>query len=235
MTKHVKTNIIRAGLVLVFLLATTWEPLFGQEIKVIRDFKLWSGVELEKSVGKNWKFMLEEEVRLQKNATEAGSILTEAGVEYTVDKNISLEAVWRYTRNRKKNNAFENRSRYAFDLNYEGELRALALHARLRYQKEVESLNLFDLKIPYEKHFRTRVEFRYLQSGKFEPFVSAELFQLYELNSYPEFEKCRVLAGARIDVSKHGDAKISYGFDRELNSFFPSTYYILKLNYTFKF
>lgn len=210
-------------------------PATGQETKVIRDLKVWTGAAIEKSFGNDWKISLEEEVRLQKNATEIGEYFTEVGVAYRVDKNISLETAYRYACNRKKNGSFENRSRYNFDLNFEGNTYFFSVRARARYQKEIEGMQLLDQTIPYEKYFRTRVEVRYNRLGKIVPYIHGELFQLHEMFEYPTFDKYRLMAGMRLDAGRYGEFNIRYGIIRELNTFMPYTYYLAKMKYTFEF
>jgi opacity protein-like surface antigen len=210
-------------------------PASGQDTKVVRDLKLWTGAGIEKSVGKDWKFTLEEEFRFQKNATQVGEYFTELGLEYRVDRNISLEAGYRYARNRKKNDSFEERSRYNVDLNYEGNTYYFSFRARARYTKEVEGLLILDPTISYEKYFRTRIEIRYNRLGSLEPYVSGEVFQLSEMFEYPKYDKFRLMGGVRLDAGRPGDINIGYGMIRELNALFPYTYYLLKINYTYKF
>lgn len=218
-----------------FLLILLSAPSWGQETKVVRDLKVWTGAAIEKSFGSDWKISLEEEVRLQKDASEIGEYFTEMGVEYRVDRNISLATAYRYSRNRKKNDTFENRSRFNVDLNYEGNTYFFSVRARVRYQKEIEGMKLLDLTIPYEKYLRSRIEFRYNRLGRVDPYVQGELFQLYEMFEYPVFDKYRLMAGVRLDAGRYGDINIRYGIIRELNSYMPYTYYLLKLKYTFEF
>ncbi|MDF1572698.1 MAG: DUF2490 domain-containing protein [Bacteroidales bacterium] len=221
------------GLLLFMLLFSSQAT--GQETKVIRDLKVWTGAGIEKSFGKDWKISLEEEFRFQENATQVGEYFTELGVEYRVDRNISLEAGYRYARNRKKNDSFEVRSRYNIDLNYEGNTYYFSLRARVRYTKEIEGLQMLNPIIPYEKYFRTRLEVRYNRLGRVEPYLIGEIFQLYEMFEYPEYDKFRLMGGVRLDAGKPGDINIEYGVIRELNIAIPFTYYLLKINYTFEF
>lgn len=221
------------GLLLLILLLSS--PALGQETKVTRDLKIWTAAKIEKSLSKDWKISLEEEFRFRKNATEVGEYFTELDVEYRVDRNISLEAGYRYARNRKKNKSFENRSRYNVDLNYEGDLCYFSVRARARYTKEIEGMRLYDHTIPYEKYLRTRIELRYNRLGRFVPYIHGELFQLYEMYEYPTFDKYRILGGLRMDAGKTGEFNIGYGIIRELNTYMPYTYYLLKLNYTYEF
>jgi len=221
------------GLIISILLLSS--PVLGQETKVIRDIKIWTAAKIEKSLGKDWKISLEEEFRFQKNATQVGEYFTELDVEYKVDRNISIEAGYRYARNRKKNKSFENRSRYNVDLKYEGNINYFSFRARVRYTKEIEGMQLLDHAIPYEKYFRTRIELRYNRLERLVPYINGELFQLHEMYEYPSFDKYRVLGGLRMDAGKTGEFNIGYGIIRELNTYMPYTYYLLKLNYTYEF
>lgn len=209
--------------------------LMAQELKVVRDLNLWTGVELEKSLSNKFSVSVEQELRLKKNATEINSYFTQAGIEYQISKNFSLGGKYRFIKNQKANNSYENRSRYCFDLKYKGKFQDFTVQYRMRYQKEIESLNLIDRTIPYEKYFRNKVGIRYTRLKDVSPYFYAELFELFQLHEYPEFKQVRIMAGVKYEPGKIGSLDLEYGIDRELSSYLPYTYYILKLNYIYSF
>jgi len=227
-------NRIRQVLLIILLLLIL-SPLDGQESKVVSDLGLWTGITLEKSLKKDWTFSLKQEVRLKEDVSRFNNTFTQAGIRYRLNKNFALEGKYRLTWDKKDEGHFELKSRYSFDLRYKGRLKYISVYYRLRYQKEVEGMDLLSFDVPYEKYLRNRLTLRYTDFKKFEPFVSAEIFQLFEPNSDPRFHYWRFLAGVRYEPGKIGTFQLAYGFNHELNAELPATYYIFKLNYTYEF
>lgn len=210
-------------------------PLAGQESKVIKDLGLWTGASIEKTVKKDWTFSLKQEMRLKENVSALNKVFTQVGVRYRINRNFALEGKYRITWDKKDEGSMETLSRYSFDLRYRGKLDYISIYYRLRYQKEVEGMELFDLKQPYEKYLRNRISVRYTDFEKFKPYVSAELFQLFELYQYPSFHYMRFLAGVRYEPAERSTFNLAYGLNHELNSELPGNYFIFKLNYTYSF
>lgn len=219
---------------LVFFLAIP-PAIFAQESKVVRDLRLWTGVQVEKSFAKNWTVSLKEEIRFKQDISELSNYFTDAGLRYTINKNFALEGGYRYTRDKKSDGSYETLTRYNLDLRYKGRLDFLTIDYRLRYQKEVEGFKLLDQLADYEKYVRNRIRFRYNDFKSVEPFVSAELFQLFRPNYYPELQYIRVLGGIRYEAGKFGNIDLALGFNREFDSFEPFMIYVLRANYTYQF
>jgi len=219
----------------VLLLFALTKQLAAQELKVVQDLQLWTGVAIEKEIGKNWTFSLEEQIRFKHNISEINNYFTEAGVRYRINKNFALEGAYRYTRDRKSDNSYENLSRYHLDLRYRGRLDFITLAYRLRYQKEVEGFKLYDQMIPYEKFLRHRLKISYTDFTKLTPFVSGEIFQLFRPDYHAEYAYIRVQGGVRYDTRKLGSFRFAYGFNREINEIEPALTFLIKVNYIFQF
>ncbi len=198
------------------------------------DLGLWTGVEVEKEVKRDWTFSLKQELRLKTNMSEINNTFTQAGIRYRINRNFSLEAKYRFTRDKKKDQRYENLSRYSLDLRYRGRLDFLTFDYRLRYQKEVEGMNLFQMDLPYEKYVRNRLSVRYTDFKNVEPFISGELFQLFEQYAHPRFHYMRLEAGARIETGDLGEFKLAWGFNREFEEVNPAMFYMVRINYTFE-
>lgn len=219
---------------MLLLLCRITTPLTAQDTMVVRDLGLWTGLELEKEVKDDWTFSVKQELRLKTNMSEVNNYFTQAGVRYKINRNFALEAKYRFIRNKKKDLTYENRSRYSLDLRYRGRLDFLTFDYRLRYQKEVESMRLFDMEEPYEKYVRNRISVRYTDFKKIEPFLSGELFQLFQRYETPRFHYMRLEAGIRFETGDLGTFKLAWGFNREFEEIYPSTFYIIRINYTFE-
>ncbi len=218
----------------VLLLFLT-NQLAAQETKVVRDLHLWTGAAVEKTFGKDWTLSLGEEIRFKHNISEINNYFTEAGVRYRINRNFALEGGYRFTRDRKKDNSYENLTRYNLDLRYRGRLDFITIYYRLRYQKEVEGFNLFDQAIDYEKYVRNRIRIRYNDFQKIKPYVSAEIFQLFSPCQFPAFDYIRLLAGIKYEPGNMGSFNFAYGFNREFYRVEPAMIYQFKINYTYQF
>ena len=218
----------------LFLLGWLASPVKGQESKVVRDLRLWTGVEVEKEV-KNWTFSLKEEMRLKTNISEINNYFTQVGIRYSISRNFALTAKYRYTRDKNSDGNYENRSRYNLDLRYRGRLDFITVDYRLRYQKEVESMRLFDLEEPYEKYVRNRISVRYTDLRKLEPYVSGEIFQLFMMYQLPRFHYYRIQAGISVEPGNFGEFRIAWGFNREISAVAPATIYMFRVNYIYSF
>lgn len=209
--------------------------LSAQETKVVSDLHLWSGVAVEKGFGKDWSIFLAEEVRFKQDISVLNNFFTEAGLRYRINKNFALEGQYRVTFDQNKDKSFDMLSRYALDLRYKGKLDFITIYYRLRYQKEVEGWNLLDPSVLYEKYVRNRITVRYTDFIRFKPYVSAEIFQLFEPFQNAKFEYMRVLAGIKYEHHNLGAINLAWGFNRELINIQPGMIYTLKVNYTYSF
>jgi len=209
--------------------------LYAQETKTISDLGLWTGVTIEKTVNKKWTFSLREELRFKKDISELYKYFTQLGIEYRINRNFSLEGDYRYIQDKNNEGRFDNRSRYNFDLTYKGKLAFITVLYRLRYQKEVEGMKILDMREPYEKYFRNRITLRYNRLRKVEPFLSGELFQLFEPYQLPRYHFIQMQAGAIYEPGKIGKFGAAYAINHELKSSSPSTFFVIKIRYTYSF
>jgi len=220
--------------VFLLLLLNVVLPLLAQETKVVSDLHLWTGVQLEKTFAKDWTVSLGEELRFKHDISEINNYFTELGIRYTINKNFALQGNYRFTRDRKQDQSYENLSRYNFDLRYKGKLDFMTIKYRLRYQKEVEDFKMADQNIPYERYLRHRLTIVPNKVKFVDPYVSGELFQLFMPTRYPRFEYIRLLLGLKYEMDKAGEIKAAFGFNRELGSTQPAMIYVIQLNYTYK-
>ncbi len=221
--------------ILIAILVLHGKTTFAQEVKVVQDLNLWTGVALEKSFLKDWTISIKQELRLEKDVSQINNVFTQVGIEYDINRNFSLEGKYRYIRNRKSDGAYENNSRYNADFKYKGEISHFTINYRLRYQKEVESMRVFNTREPYEKYLRQRITVNYDKLKLVRPYISAEIFQHYELYEFSYYDQLRILAGIRYEPKDIGQFNFVYGFDRELNTVLPCTCFIIKVYYTYKF
>lgn len=230
-----KAPLKQARALFLLLLLSSGNILSAQETKVVSDLHLWTGVALEKRFAKDWSVFIGEEFRFKHDITVLNNFFTETGLRYRINKNFALEGQYRVTFDQNKDKSFDMLTRYALDLRYKGKIDMITIYYRLRYQKEVEGWNLVNPAIPYEKYVRNRISVRYTDFKRIKPYVSGEIFQLFEPNQNARFHYIRVMAGILYEFRKAGKVNLAWGFNRELNETQPATIYTLKINYTYSF
>lgn len=223
------------ALSLLLLLLLPCKSLMAQDTTVVQDLHLWSGVKIEKSFAKDWTISVAEEIRFKHDITEINNHFTEAGLRYRINKNFALEGQYRLTFDKNKDASYDLLTRYALDLRYKGRIDFISIFYRLRYQKEVEGWNLLDPNVLYEKYVRHRVRVRYEDLGRFKPYISAEIFQLFEPYQPARYEYVRLLAGLKYNMPRAGSFNLAYGVNRELVKTQPVKIYTIKINYTYSF
>lgn len=226
---------MKTRLLLICLILAMAEPASAQDTKVVRDLRLWTGVQVEKDFAKDWTVSLQEELRLKNNMSGIGNYFTELALQYRINKHFALKGAYRFTRDRKKDNAYQNLSRYHFDLKYRGKIAFLTIHYRARYQREVDAGELFHLDVPYEKYFRNRIGVRLNSLEKITPYARAEVFQLFTPYDSPMFEYWRFETGILAELGKVGEFRLAWGFNREIQPPVPAMIYMFRVNYTYSF
>ncbi len=223
----------RTGYIPVILLFCLARPGSAQDNEVQRDLRLWTGAKIEKDFGKDWRLSLEEEIRFKKDISEINNILTEAELRYRINKNFYLNAGFRYTSDRNDDASYDGLARNHFSLLYRGRLEFITFEYRLKYQREVAAVNLFERNPPYEKIFRNRLGVRITWLDGVQPFVSGEILQVFTpyLSSLDDY--WRFVMGVHIEPGNIGEIKMGWGFNREMGVDQPAMIYLIRVNYTY--
>ena len=223
----------RASIIILYLIFC--KTMLSQQVKVTRDIGAWGGVNIEKTISKEFKINLEQQLRLHTNATKFDDYIIDFGGKYTLNKNFKLGANLRYTYNAKRLQDSENNYRYNLDLKFKSKLITdLKLHYRLRYQHEY--VNLFSEYQPTNNNYsgvRNKVLIQYAANKQNEVFFSVELFRLIQTFRKPYFNKIRFYIGDNVK-SERGRFNYSLGYEQELNSIDPLSFFFLKTIYTLK-
>lgn len=210
--------------------------LFSQQIKVTRDFGIWGGVNIEKKLNKNFQINLEQQLRFYTNITKFDDYIIDLGGKYKMNKNFKLGANLRFVHNQKRTKEAENNLRYNLDLNYNGEIsKKLKFYYRLRYQQTF--VNFFsshqsntNVKKSSVRH-KTSIQHKINKKNKV--YFSGELFRLIEQFREPYFNKVRFYIGDKFK-SKIGKFNCALGYEQEINTDNPLSFFFIKTIFTLK-
>jgi len=200
----------------------------GQTTKLTQDFESWNSISLKKDFGK-LDLSVDMQARLNNDASTVYQYFGQLGAEYKVFKPLSIGMAYRWAPESEKE-GFVNTQRVQFDLKGRKKFGDFKLEARLRYQIKNEADELDDM-----RKLRFKSGFRYnIPSWKLDPRFSVEYFRILE-GANSEHDKMRYTLGTSYKFNKHNSIGAFYRIEREFKESYPATFYILGLNYSYKF
>jgi hypothetical protein len=208
---------------------------FGQKIKVTSDLRLVTELDVEKSIGKDWKIGVGVKSWLEKDISELGEIDLDATIGYQPFKFISTDVGYRWSKKRNKEDDFIAHNRFNLSLDFIAKIERLKIDYRIGYQN-IDDENLWEIENnPAKNILRNRIQIRYnIRKSRFTPFIFTEHYGLlYSGDDYGI--KIKLEIGTNYTLKKHHELKIYYRVDKELNNDNPFTFYSLGIGYKFQF
>lgn len=175
-----------------------------------------------------------QEVRFNENVTEVGTIYTDLGLDYKINKHFQVSLNYRFVEKRRTDDYYSFRQRIYIDLKYDEKIKPFQIQFRSRIQDEYADIGrAADGGIP-EFYLRNKLTVKLDKWKKLTPFVSVELFSPLENDYKGLFDNIRSSAGIDYDLSKHHKVELFYMIQQELNVSRPETDFVLGLGYGFK-
>jgi hypothetical protein len=198
------------------------------------DAGLWTGLNIERKLTKKLSVNLNPEMRFNENITELGTWFVDGGLSYRVSKNWKVFANYRFAQKRRLDDSYSIRHRYYFDLAYRIKIKKIVVGWRLRFQEQYNDwLTSDDGKIPSQA-LRNKIQLKYNADGKFQPFVSADVW--YSMSyKIKQFDNFRLVGGLDYELNKYSSITLAYLWQREFNVKNPGTDYIVSLGYNYSF
>ena len=225
---------MKKAIVIIFHLLLS-NSFFSQQIMVTRDFGIWGGVNIEKKLSKEIEINLGQQLRYYSDATSFDDYIIDFGGKYKMNKNFKLGANLRFTHDAKRWKEAENNYRYNLDLNYKANIsKKIKLYYRLRYQETyVDLFSEYQTTNIHYSGFRNKIKIKYNLNKRNKLFLSGELFRLKETFRSPYFNKIRFYLGDEIKT-KIGNVSCSFGYEQEINTDYPLSFFFIRLAYTIK-
>ena len=220
----------KAWLFLIFFFLTGFAVMAQ-----VNDAQLWMSVNLEKKLTPAFSVLFTQEVRLNENMTEAGTIFSEPGVSYRFSKRFKAGMAYRFTLKRRLDDTYERRHGWYIQGFYRESLKPVQLDFRLRYQSRYDdAFTSAEATIP-ENHFRTKLTLKYDLQKKFEPYIYSETFFQTCTTVSHSFDQLRLCAGIEFSFNRKHMVDLHYLFCRAYNVKNPETDYVVGVGYYFMF
>ncbi len=199
-----------------------------------RDAGLWTSFSFEAKIIKKVSGSISQEFRFNENYTELGTVFTDAGINYKVNKHFQVSANYRFIRKRSTEDFYNTRHRFYVDVKYSKKIKPFEVSIRNRFQDQYSDVGrAADGGVP-EFYFRNKLGLDWNTKTAFSPYLSVELFSPLNYPRSFAFDNIRATAGVDYSISKHHKIDLYYLIQKELNVSHPAMDFILGLGYSYK-
>jgi long-subunit fatty acid transport protein len=220
----------KAYLFLIFLVLAGIN-LFSQ----VNDAQLWLSANLEKKLTPALSVLFTEEIRMNENITEAGTVFSELGLSYRLNKRFKAGASYRFMLKRRLDDTYEKLQSWFIEGSYREKFNPVQLSLRVRYQSRyAESFTSEKAEIP-KNHFRTKITVKYDLKQKFEPYLYAEAFFRTGVSWLQSNDQMRFGAGVEYTFNRMHMIDLQYLIRHEKNAVNPETDYVVGVSYYLTF
>ncbi len=201
----------------------------------VNDAGLWMNVGLEKQLNKKISLLLSQELRMNENISEAGTVFTELGGQYKIIKNLSFSASYRFIMKRNLDDSYSKRHRYMLDLAYKYKFHKFNFSVRERFQNQYSDIYSSSAGAVPATYLRNKLSLKYGIRKRIDAYLSGEFF--YQLNNPDgnELDNERFTAGMSYKLNRASDFDVFYMINKELNVKDPWTSYIIGIGYNYSF
>lgn len=219
----------------IILIIAAFPDVNAQDTKVIRDFRMYTELAVEKKLFKNWEIGFETTLKLEKDASAIDEIDLDLQVQYSPLKFLSLATGYRYAFNHTSGRNYNSKYRLMGELNFDYDYRRFEFEYRIRYQNVDDDFFLYETTSLPDHILRNRLRIKYdIPKSKIEPYIFSEHYgQLGSVDPYGL--KFKTGVGVRYSLKKYGQLKLYYRIDNELNHPYPYIHYILGVGYSYDF
>ncbi len=181
---------------------------------------VWLGLDLKYKFSKKIDLNFCPQWRSVLSPPQFGSLLLEAGLDYSVAKNLTASTFYRYDiklDGQQHRIYLDISGQHKFTKKISGEL-------RVRIQRQFERNNLPD------NYLRPKLSIKYKLSKKISPFIASELFYhiYYKGNELDDF---RFQSGINWELKHNMSLKTYYQLDYEFNVYAPGVQHIVGITF----
>jgi len=211
--------------------------VLGSHAQEVRDFGLWGTISYGGDINDDIDFSIEQEVRMEQNATTPGVIFTSLGLDYRLNREFQVGLNYRFILNDRDLDIYGHRHRVMLDLQYRKLVRQWTFGYRSRSQSEIRTRNYaneygFSPTLDLRNTFKTV----YQLNRRFELYASFDLRVLWSDPRTPDFrgiDRFRYRLGTDVLIAREQSIGIFLQHQREINISNPEVEFVIGLEYKF--
>ena len=197
--------------------------LFLQNINGAEDTESWSSIGYETKLPYSFKLELEQGLRFKDQLSSFKQTHTDISISYNIIDGMKIFIPIRYTILEDK-----IKKRFSIGSSYKYNLKPINIKFRIKFQRNHED-DEFSKDV-----IRNKISIDYKINKIFKPYISNELFYLYELNQY-KYDEYRTSFGIYVNLPKKKEMKIFYTYKMEdITKKSPDQINIFGIAYNFK-
>jgi len=202
--------------------------LYAQE----NDAALWLNFSLQKNLTQSLSISCNEELRLNENFSELGTLLTDFSFNYRISEHFDISANYRFSNKRRLDDSYSKRHRYYFDFSYKYKVNQVQVSFRSRFQSQYNDYNSSaEGHIP-KNHFREKISLQYDASDKITPYFFLEPYLLLNSSQSILFDNIRFSLGIEYKFNRIHKLNLYYMIQKEMNVKNPLTEFITGIGYS---
>ena len=170
----------------------------------------WTKISFEKKLPYSIKLELSQALRLRDQLSTFNLAFFEISLSYKDSSGLKINIPYRYT-------VLEDKikHRLSFGVSYQYTIKPVDLKARIKYYRLYENGESFgDSGVTLGDLIRSKFTIKYKTGKKINPYISGELFHLYNTENNP-FDEYRASIGIEIDLPRKNSINFFYIFKKE--------------------
>lgn len=209
----------------------------GAKAQEIRDFGLWGTVSYGAEINDNFDFSIEQEVRLEQNATTAGVIFTNLGIDYRLSRAFQVGMNYRFLLNDRERGIYGHRHRVMLDFHFREIQNQWTFAYRARGQSEIRTRNYAnEYGFAPTADIRNTVKVAYRLNRLIEIYASFDLRVLWRDPGLPDFrgvDRFRYRLGTELLTAREQSFGLFIQHQREINVPNPEVEIMIGVEYKF--
>lgn len=201
----------------------------------VNDAGAWLSLTFEKKISRAFSINLAPEVRFNENCREAGTFISDFGLEYKINKSIKTDISYRLLLKRQLNDSYSLAHRVFGDITATRKLRNWQTRFRLRLQyNDIDWLINDGNEAGFFARIRIELQRKICSSTRL--FINGEpYFQLSRNNGRPCLDKLRFMAGFEYEINHQTTLKFFFLHQSECYHNNPQRDFVLGVNYQHSF
>ena len=174
------------------------------------DNQSWTKISFEKKIPYSLKLELAQGLRLKDQISTFNQAFFEVSLSYKDSNGLRINIPYRYT-------IFEDKIKHRlnFGVSYQYSFKPVSLKHRIKYYRLYENGKSFgENGATLGDLIRNKFTIKYKSGKKTSPYISGELFHLFNTNNNP-FDEYRAYFGIEIDLPRKNSINIFYIFKKE--------------------
>lgn len=200
------------------------------------DFTTWHRVELKGELIKDLKASVQQQLRLERNATYVDETFTEVGLGYDLPKGFEIEGAYRLSWNQEDNGTFSPEHRYNVDLGYKRNIWKLESALRARFQHTPSPYAFNERFKPDDSPIFVRIKFslQYRKLKKITPGVEFETFVRVENPNEAGAHRFRYRVFVELDLPDRQEFEVFYMVQTDYSDDMPEFTSVIGLKYAYE-